>query len=113
MKAREVIVGIAGDHIQSFQTRSIIAISNPNREISQSDVDRLLEDTKKIAISTDRKILHVIPQDFIIDGQDGITDPIGMSGVRMEANVHVVTGLITAMQNIYRCVERAGLVVQD
>ncbi|MES2764987.1 MAG: cell division protein FtsA [Bacteroidota bacterium] len=113
VKAHEVVVGIAGDHIQSFQTRSIIAISNPNREISQSDVDRLLEDTRKIAISTDRKILHVIPQDFIIDGQDGITDPVGMSGVRMEANVHVVTGLVTAMQNIYRCVERSGLVVKD
>jgi cell division protein FtsA len=109
----EVIVGIAGDHIQSFQTTGIISISNPNREITQDDVDRLLDETRKIALPADRKILHVIPQDYIIDGQDGITEPVGMSGIRMEARVHVVTGLVTAAQNIYRCVERVGLRVRD
>lgn len=113
VKIHDVIVGIAGDHIQSFQTRNIIAISNPHGEITQSDVLRLVDDAKNIAIPADRKILHIFPQDFIIDGQDGITDPIGMSGVRMEANVHVVTGLITAIQNIHRCVERAGLAVRE
>ncbi|MBL7974944.1 MAG: cell division protein FtsA, partial [Candidatus Kapabacteria bacterium] len=95
VKIHDVYVGIAGDHIQSFQTRNIIAISNPSGEITQSDVQRLIEDSHNIAIPSDRRILHIIPQDFIIDGQDGITDPIGMSGVRMEANVHVVTGLVT------------------
>ncbi|MDW8221291.1 MAG: cell division protein FtsA [Bacteroidota bacterium] len=109
----EVIVGIAGDHIQSFQTTGIISISNPNREISVHDVNRLLEETRNIALPSDRRILHIIPQDYIIDGQDGIKDPIGMSGIRMEARVHVVTGLVTAAQNIYRCVERVGLRVRD
>ncbi len=109
----EVIVGIAGDHIQSIQATGIVAISNPDRDITRQDVARLIEDTKKIAIPSDRKILHVIPQDFIIDGQDGISDPVGMSGIRMEGNVHVVTGLVTALQNIYRCVERAGFHVRD
>lgn len=105
----EVIVGIAGDHIQSFQTTGIISIPNPNREITSDDVERLLDETRKIALPADRKILHVIPQDYIIDGQDGIIEPVGMSGIRMEARVHVVTGLVTAAQNIYRCVERVGL----
>ncbi|MBX7154495.1 MAG: cell division protein FtsA [Candidatus Kapaibacterium sp.] len=113
VKIHDVYVGIAGDHIQSFQTRNIIAISNPSGEITQSDVQRLIEDSHNIAIPSDRRILHIIPQDFIIDGQDGITDPIGMSGVRMEANVHVVTGLVTAIQNIHRCIERAGLKVRE
>jgi cell division protein FtsA len=109
----EVVVGIAGDHIQSFQTTGIISISNPDREISQDDVDRLLEETRRIALPADRKILHVIPQEYIIDGQDGIMEPVGMSGIRMEARVHVVTGLVTAAQNIYRCVERTGLRVRN
>ncbi len=113
IKIIEAVVGIAGDHIEAFQTRGIVGLSNQNHEISRSDVERLLEDTKKVAIPSERKIIHVIPQDYIIDGQDGITDPVGMSGVRMEANVHVVTGLVTAIQNIYRCVERCGVKVTD
>lgn len=113
VKMEDVIVGIAGDHIQSFPTMGIVGISNPEKEITRHDVERLLSETRKIALPSDRKILHIIPQDFIIDGQDGITDPVGMSGIRMEANVHVVTGLVTAAQNIYRCVERAGLNVRN
>jgi cell division protein FtsA len=113
LKIEEVVVGIAGDHIESSQQRGLVSNPSTTHEISKSDVDRLLEETKKISISADRKIIHVIPQDFIIDRQDGIHDPIGMSGVRMEANVHVVTGLSTAIQNIYKCVERAGLRVKD
>ncbi|TAL70405.1 MAG: cell division protein FtsA [Bacteroidetes bacterium] len=113
LQIKEVIVGIAGDHIESYQSRGIIGISNINKEVSEQDVDRLLEESCKIAIPSDRRILHVIPQEFIIDGQDGISDPIGMSGVRMEANVHIVTGLITAIQNIYKCVERCGIKVKD
>ncbi len=113
IKITEAVVGIAGDHIEAFQTRGIVGLSNQNHEINRNDVERLLEDTKKVAIPSERKIIHVIPQDYIIDGQDGITDPVGMSGVRMEANVHVVTGLVTAIQNIYRCVERCGVKVND
>jgi cell division protein FtsA len=113
IKVRAVNVGIAGDHIQSFQSRGVIAISNPENEITRKDVDRLLQDTKRVALPSDRRIIHVIPQEFIVDGQDGIYDPEGMSGVRMEANVHIITGGITAVQNIYKCVERAGLEVND
>jgi cell division protein FtsA len=113
VKVTRVNVGIAGEHIQSFQSRGVIAISNPENEIMQSDVDRLIEDTKRVALPADRQILHVIPQEFIIDGQDGVHDPVGMSGVRMEANVHIITGLVTAAQNIYKCVQRAGLDVDD
>ncbi len=108
-----VTVGIAGDHIQSFQSRGVVTISRPENEITQEDVDRLIDDTKRVALPLDRKIIHVIPQQFIVDGQDGIYDPVGMSGVRMEAVVHIVTGLVTAAQNIYKCVQRAGLQVND
>jgi cell division protein FtsA len=113
VKISSVTVGIAGDHIQSFQSRGVVAISRPENEISQEDVERLIDDTKKVALPSDRKIIHVIPQQFIVDGQDGIYDPVGMSGVRMEAVVHIITGLVTAAQNIYKCVQRAGLHVND
>lgn len=110
---KSVIVGIAGDHIQSFQSRGAVGISGPDNEVTQADVDRLIQDTKRIALPSDRKIIHVIPQSFIIDGQDGVFDPLGISGVRMEANVHIITGLVSAAQNIYKCVQRAGLEVSD
>jgi cell division protein FtsA len=113
VQIRSVVAGIAGDHIQSFQSRGVISISGPDHEVTQSDVDRLIEDCKRVALPSDRKIIHVIPQEFIIDGQDGIYDPIGMSGIRMEANVHIITGLVSAAQNIYKCVQRAGLEVAD
>ena len=111
VKIQHVVAGIAGDHIQSFQSRGVVAISG--EEITQADVNRLIEDTKKIALPADRKILHVIPQEFIVDGQDGVYEPVGMSGVRMEATVHIITGLVTATQNIIRCVQRAGVSVSD
>ena len=113
IKIQSVIVGIAGDHIQSFQSRGVIAISGAENEITQADVNRLIEDTKRVALPSDRRIIHVIPQEFIIDGQDGVYDPVGMSGVRLEANVHIITGLVTAAQNIYKCVQRAGLHIRD
>ena len=110
---RSVIVGIAGDHVQSFQSRGVITISNRDGEITQRDVQRLLEDTTHVAMPADREILHVIPQEFIVDGQDGVADPVGMSGVRLEANVHIITGLVSAAKNIYRCIEKAGYQVED
>ncbi len=113
IKIKDVVIGIAGDHIESTQTRCIVAISNPNEEITYLDVARLLDDAKKIPLPLERKIIHVIPQDYIIDGQNGIQDPIGMSGVRMEANVHIVTGLATAIQNIYKSAERLNIKVTD
>lgn len=113
IEIKELVVGIAGDHIQSFQTRGIVGISNPDHEITVRDVARVLEESRNVAIPSERKILHVIPQEFIIDGQDGITDPVGMSGVRMEVNVHIVTGLQTAISNIHRCLEKLNLNIKE
>jgi cell division protein FtsA len=110
---QSVIVGIAGDHVQSFQSRGVITIANRDQEITQRDVQRLLEDTTHVAMPADREILHVIPQEFIVDGQDGVADPVGMCGVRLEANVHIITGLVSAAKNIYRCIEKAGYQVAD
>lgn len=113
VQIRSVIVGIAGDHIQSFQSRGVVSISGAEHEVTQADIDRLIEDTKRISLPSDRKIIHVIPQEFIIDGQDGVYDPLGMSGIRMEASVHIITGLVSAAANIYKCVQRANLEVAD
>lgn len=113
VSVRSVIVGIAGDHVQSFQSRGVVTIAHRDGEISDRDVQRLLEDTTHVAMPVDREILHVIPQEFIVDGQDGVADPVGMSGVRLEANVHIITGLVSAAKNIHRCVEKAGYQVAD
>lgn len=113
IEVRAVNVGIAGDHIRSMRSKGVITISNRDNEITMNDVERLLEDCQRIALPADQQIIHVIPQEFIVDGQDGITDPIGMSGMRMEADVHVITGLVSAARNMYRCVERAGYVAND
>ena len=113
VEARSVYVGIAGDHIQSFQSRGVITVTGRDGEITRRDVDRLLEDTQHVAMPADRQILHVIPQEFIVDGQDGVDDPVGMCGVRLEANVHIITGLVSAAKNVYRCIEKAGYVVAD
>ncbi|MDE2956054.1 MAG: cell division protein FtsA [Bacteroidota bacterium] len=110
---QSVIVGIAGDHIQSFQSRGVVTLADGYQEITARDVERLLEETRRVAMPADRDILHVIPQEFIVDGQEGVLDPIGMNGVRMEANVHIITGLVTAAKNIYRCIEKAGYYVED
>jgi len=113
IKVHAVNVGIAGDHIRSMRSKGVITINNKDQEITPHDVERLLEDCQRIMLPTDQSIIHVIPQEFIVDGQDGITDPVGMSGMRMEAEVHVITGLVSAAKNIYRCVERAGYQVAD
>ncbi len=114
IKISEVNIGIAGDHIESIQSRGVITINNPTYEISEKDVERLLDEARKIAvIPNDRQILHLLPQDFIIDNQDGIQDPVGMSGQRLEAQVHIITGLKSAIKNIVTCVERAGLKVRS
>jgi len=110
---RNLIVGIAGDHVQSFQSRGVVTIAHRDPVITQRDVQRLLDDTTRVAMPTDREILHVIPQEFIVDGQDGVLDPVGMNGVRLEANVHIITGLVSAAKNIYRCIEKAGYQVAD
>lgn len=102
----DITIGIAGDHIEAFPNRGIIGISNFNSEVTSNDVARVIEECRNIKLPPDRQILHVIPQEFIIDGQDGIIDPIGINGVRLEAITHIVTGLTTAIKNIYRCIDR-------
>ncbi len=111
VEVHSVIVGIAGDHVQSFRSRGVVTIRHG--EITEQDVQRLLEDTMQVAMPSDREILHVIPQEFIVDGQDGVADPVGMSGVRLEGHVHIITGLVSAAKNIYRCIDKAGFEVAD
>ncbi|MDZ7695182.1 MAG: cell division protein FtsA [Balneolaceae bacterium] len=113
IEVNSVNVGIAGDHIRSMRSKGVITINNKDNEITVNDVERLLEDCQRIMLPTDQQIIHVIPQEFVVDGQDGISDPVGMSGMRMEAEVHIITGLVSAAKNIYRCVERAGYQVAD
>jgi cell division protein FtsA len=113
IEVTSVNVGIAGDHIRSMRSKGVITINNRGHEITMNDVDRLLEDCQQIMLPTDQQIIHVIPQEFVVDGQDGISDPVGMSGMRMEGEVHIITGLVSAAKNIYRCVERAGYQVAD
>ncbi len=102
---RTVVVGVSGDHISTFQTRAIVTTTSS--EITQTDVNRLHHELGQVRITPDRQILHVIPQDYVIDGQDGISDPLGMSGKRLEANALVITASSSAVENIYRCAERA------
>ncbi len=104
-----VHVGIAGQHIKSLQHRGILTRDSDHTEISHRDIERLISDMFKLVLPPGDKILHVIPQEFTVDNEQGITDPIGMSGIRLEANFHIITGQITASNNILRCVERTGL----
>ncbi len=107
----QVHVGIAGQHIKSLQHRGILMRDSTIGEISQIDIDKLISDMYKLVLPPGDKILHVLPQEYSVDNEQGITDPIGMSGVRLEANFHIITGQITASNNIQRCVERNGLKV--
>jgi len=106
-----VYAGIAGSHVRSLNSHGVVAIRD--REVTHGDVEQVIDAAKAVAIPADQRILHVLPQEFIIDGQEGIRDPIGMSGVRLEAKVHIVTGADSAAQNIVKCVQRCGLAVED
>jgi len=108
---QSVYAGIAGGHIRSLNSHGIVAIKDS--EVSAGDVERVIDAARAVAIPADQKILHILPQEFIIDGQEGIREPIGMSGVRLEARVHMVTGAVSAAQNIVKCVKRCGLDVDD
>lgn len=108
---RSVYTGIAGSHIKSLNSHGIVAIRD--KEVLASDVERVIDAARAVAIPADQKILHVLPQEFIIDNQDGVREPVGMSGVRLEAKVHMVTGAVSAAQNIVKCVRRCGLEVED
>ncbi|MDP3562703.1 MAG: cell division protein FtsA [Legionellaceae bacterium] len=110
-EVRSVYTGIAGSHIRSLNSHGIVAIRD--NEVSQADVERVIDAAKAVAIPADQKILHILPQEFIIDNQGSIREPIGMAGVRLEARVHLVTGSVSAAQNIAKCVRRCGLEVND
>jgi cell division protein FtsA len=112
-KFTHVHVGIAGQHIKSLQHRGILTRDNDHTEIGQKDIQRLVNDMYKLVLPPGDKILHVIPQEYTVDNEQGITDPIGMSGVRLEANFHIITGQISASNNIHRCVERSGMRVES
>lgn len=103
--------GIAGSHIRSLNSHGIVAIKD--KEVTHGDVERVIDAARAVAIPADQKILHVLPQEFIIDSQEGIREPVGMSGVRLEAKVHLVTGAVSAAQNIIKCIRRCGLEVDD
>ncbi|MFT6938129.1 MAG: cell division protein FtsA [Saprospiraceae bacterium] len=111
INVKVVHVGIAGQHIKSLQHRGILTREHSIDEISRTDITRLIGDMHKLVLPPGDKIIHVIPQEFTIDNEQGIIDPIGMSGVRLEANFHIITGQITASKNIYKCVERSGFEV--
>jgi cell division protein FtsA len=106
-----VYAGIAGSHIRSLNSHGIVAIKD--KEVAPGDVERVIDAARAVAIPADQKILHILPQEFLIDNQEGIKEPVGMSGVRLEAKVHMVTGAVSAAQNIIKCVRRCGLEVDD
>jgi cell division protein FtsA len=110
-KIRDVYTGIAGSHIKGFNSHGMVAIKD--KEVTQMDVDRVIETAKAVSIPTDQQILHILNQEFIIDGQEDVREPLGMSGVRLEVKVHIVTGAVSAAQNIMKCVRRCGLEVRD
>jgi cell division protein FtsA len=108
---RSVIVGSAGSHIKGCNSHGVVAVKN--REVAPGDVERVVDAARAVALPMDREVLHVLPQEFIVDDQDGIKEPVGMAGVRLEARVHIVTGAISSGQNLIKCCNRAGLHVRD
>lgn len=110
---REAVVGISGDHIQGVNSRGVVAVSGADHEIGQGDVDRVLEAATAFNLPKDRQVLHVLRQEFLVDSQAGIKNPVGISGVRLEAEVHIVTGSSTISENIIKAVEKAGITVTD
>ncbi len=110
-RIREVYTGVAGNHIKSFNSHGMVAIKD--REVSQIDVGRVMETAKAVNIPADQQVLHILNQEFIIDGQEDVREPISMSGIRLEVKVHIVTGAVSAVQNIMKCVRRCGLEVRD
>ncbi|MGB9757226.1 MAG: cell division protein FtsA [Candidatus Bipolaricaulaceae bacterium] len=113
VKVREAYVGIAGKHIRSINNSAIISITRSDRIITQEDVRRVIEAARAIPVSPDLQIIHIIPRQYIVDGQEGITDPVGMTGTRLEADVHIVLGSVTAVHNLVRCVEAVGIAVKQ
>ncbi|HET6371844.1 MAG TPA: cell division protein FtsA, partial [Candidatus Polarisedimenticolia bacterium] len=113
VSVERAFVGIAGGHIKGFNSRGVVAIAGRDREVTRDDVERVIESARAVQLPADRIIFHAVPQDFLLDDQDGIRDPAGMTGSRLEANVHIVTGAIPSLSNITNCVNRAGIEVAE
>ena len=113
IEVREACIGIAGDHIKSLNSRGVIAVSRADHTVTERDIERVIDAAKAIRLPDEREIIHIIPQEFIVDNQDGIKNPLDISGVRLEAEVHIVTGAINSIQNVVKCVNRAGIEVSD
>ncbi|HNN87253.1 MAG: cell division protein FtsA [Pseudomonadales bacterium] len=111
IQIHSVYAGIAGSHIRSLNSHGVVGIRD--REVQQADVDRVIEAAQAVAIPADQKVLHILPQEYIIDSQEGVREPVGMSGVRLEAKVHLVTCAVNAAQNVEKCIRRCGLEVED
>jgi len=108
-----VYAGVSGGHIRGVNSRGVVAVSGKNKEVAPADLERALEAARAINLPPDREIIHVLPQAYVVDDQDGVKEPLGMSGVRLEVEVHIVTAAVTSVQNVIRSVNRAGLTVQD
>jgi len=113
VEINSAFIGLSGAHIKSFNSRGVIAVSGRNREITREDIKRVIDQSKAVSIPPDREIIHIIPQEFIVDEQDGIKDPLGMSGIKLEVNVHIVTGARTSVQNLRTCISRAGIEIEQ
>lgn len=113
LQIESVYVGVAGDHIRSVNSRGVVSVMGKHKEISREDIERVIEASKSINIPAELELLHVVPREFVVDGQDGIHDPLGMTATRLEANVHIVTGARTHNQNVLTCVNKAGIAVQE
>jgi cell division protein FtsA len=113
VEVESVYAGVAGGHIKGINSRGVVAVAGKTKEVGSADVERAIEAAQAIQLSQDREIIHVLPQSFVVDDQDGIKEPLGMCGARLEVDVHIVTGSVTSVQNVVQSVNRAGLAVQD
>lgn len=113
LEVKTAYISVSGAHIKSQNSTGVVAVSVPNQEITNSDVERVIEAARAISLSSDREIIHVIPKDYKVDSQDGIKDPVGMTGVRLESEAHIITGMSTALRNLEKCIQDLGITVND
>ncbi len=113
LEIKTAFVSLSGTHIQSLNSKGVVAVASPDQEITNTDVDRVIEAARAISLSSDREIIHVVPKDYKVDSQDGIKDPVGMTGVRLESEAHIITGMTTALKNMEKCIQDLGITVAD
>ncbi len=113
LEVKSAFISLSGTHIQSLNSKGVVAVASPDQEITSSDVDRVIEAARAISLSSDREIIHVIPKDYRVDSQEGIKDPVGMTGVRLESEAHIITGMSTALKNMEKCIQDLGITVAE